>query len=405
MIKYPAQATTLVHTNSFQEVYPSVFGYLKLQNPLDIPRFLKSIEKMQKVFPQLFCRYDLSTNTFISLNQQAQEIFLFIEEETDPLIFPLDFLTGCQLTIFYREKEMFSELFFLESHLVGDGATLKKVMALLIAFYNKPDLLVGNNSQNLEEILTALPKKGLSQTYRQDTTTPLALKFPLLRDEPYKKVHQTSIEKKDLTYLHGKGKAQGLTLNDLFLTGYMRLLKNYNPNVSSIALACPTDLRQFLPKEAQKNLHLGNFTARYNPQVTIEITEDFLTSAKKVHQEMIFLKENYQFLQSILPLVENFKSFSLKELKNQAKKNYHMRKISYTNMALLEQKDYAFFDNQTLNAFTSGAFRKAPMFQVCFSTFSGNLNLVANVIGDDSQQKFAKKLLEELKEQLLSAKL
>lgn len=69
-------------------------------------------------------------------------------------------------------------------------------------------------------------------------------------------------------------------------------------------------------------------------------------------------------------------------------------------MSYFKSEKYTFLGNTLIDCFTSGAFRQAPMFQICFSTFEGRLNLVANVIGDQIQHEFAVKFLNETIDQL-----
>ncbi|WP_071130736.1 hypothetical protein [Enterococcus timonensis] len=403
MIRYEAQPTSLLHTNSFQTFYPSVLGYLKVEVPVNLQRFTEAVEKMSKVFPQIFCRYELSDNYFYPVTETAATIIHQLDSEESPFTFPLDFLKKPQLEIFLRTKKDFQEIFFLESHIVADGAGLKLVMACILAFYNNPDTSFGKNHQDLNEVVAHVPKDFLNEAKRQDTTgITLDLPFPETSESAFYAVQHVALDELQFAHLHEATKKNNLTLNDVMLTSFMRILAKYNPEAAKIPLACPTDTRQFLPKSLKHELHIGNFTARYNPQPEISYKESFLASGKKVHDEMKFLKDHYQFLQSTLTIIENYQTQTLLQLREDAKKNYHMRSISYTNMSQLSSQQFSLKENTILEAYTSGAFRKTPMFQVCFSSFSGRLNLVANVIGDDKQQQFAKELLQEIKNELLT---
>lgn len=403
MENFPAQATSLLHTNSFETVYPSVLGIIQLEKKPNIEKLVTAIGKMQQVFPQLFCRYNLEDNAFYPVTENPAELFHELSIEDNPFSYDLDFLNKPQLAVFLRQKDNFWELIFQESHIVADGAGLKQVIACILAFYNDPNTIFGKNHQDLFEVLNNVPKDHLNEAKRADTSTiSLSLPFPTEKEAVFPNVQHIFLTETEFQTLREKTKKEHLTLNDVMLTSFMRVLAKYNPHAKKIPLACPTDTRQFLPAHLKNELHLGNFTARYNPQPSVTFSEEFLSSAKKVHEEMTFLKDHYQFLQSVLTLVENYQTQSLSELRENAKKNYHMRAISYTNMACLKKEKYHFTDNKILNIFTSGAFRKAPMFQVCFSSYENRLNLVANVIGDGTQQKFAKDLLTEIKEQLLS---
>lgn len=393
---YEAQPTSLLHTNGFDKVYPSVLGVLRFSQPLDIPRLKEALNRLSLTVPQIFCRYEIGDNRFYPVITDSADLFYSLKRDETPYTFPIDYQKGPQLAVFYQLNENGHQLTFIQSHIFADGAGLKEVMAYLVALYNDPDLAPKENHQDLQAILKNLPPVLSQNVKRADTSNiSLHLPFPEAKDTCYKEVHQLIYPKDRFAKLHKKSKKAAFTINDCLLTAYMRMLATYNPAAERLPLACPTDTRQFLNLAERKDLHIGNFTARYNPQPAIDIKESFTVSLTKVHAEMSLLKEEHQFLQSTLTLIENYQTQSLEELRETAKQNYHARSIAYTNMQALQATNYTFAGTTLTDCFTAGAFRKAPMFQICFSTFEGRLNLVANVIGDQAQHAFADQLLQE----------
>lgn len=397
---YEAQPTSLLHTNGFDKVYPSVLGVLRFTQPLDLSRLKEAIRRLSQSIPQIFCRYEIADNHFYPVVSDSNDIFFVLEKNETPYTFPIDYQKGPQLQVFYQPDEDGYQLTFIQSHIFADGAGLKEEIAYLVDLYNDLTLLPKENHQELQAVLKNIPHDFSEKVTRSDTATiSLELPFPKAQERIYKEVHQLVYPKERFVALHKKAKRQGFTLNDCLLTAYMRMLATYNPDAKRLPLACPTDTRQFLSPVEKKELHIGNFTARYNPQPTINAKESFTASLSKVHTEMALLKENHQFLQSTLTLIENYETQSLDELRETAKKNYHARSIAYTNMSTLKAANYTFSGTTLIDCFTAGSFRQAPMFQVCFSTFENRLNLVANVIGDHTQQAFADQLLQETTKQ------
>ena len=392
---YLAQPTSLLHTTGFHKVYPSVLGKFRFAQPLDLTRLTTAIQKLGETVPQIFCRYEVSDNRFYPVTDKAQALLHILPADARVHDFKLDWLNNPQLAIFYQEVAGGYELSFLESHIFSDGAGFKELVATLVHYYNEPDAPVRANHQDLMDVLHALPETMPKVSRSDSSSIELSLPFPEAVGDLYADAHQLVLSAEKFAALRTKARALGLTVNDILLTAYMRMLAHYNPQAARIPLACPTDTRQFLPLDKKSQLHVGNFTARYNPQPAIAYSEPFVSSAQKVHAEMKLLKDNHQFLQSVLTLIENYQKFSLEELRDNAKKNYQVHSISYTNMSIIDDTKLTFAGNTLLDAFTSGAYRKAPLYQICFSTFKGQVNLVCNVIGDTDQHTYAKKLLAE----------
>lgn len=401
MKRYEGQATSILHTTGFNRIYPSVLGVLRFSKELDIFRLKKAIARLSKTIPQIFCRYEVKDNCFYPVVNNADEILHKLSHDENPYDFSFDYQEKPQLQIFYQPYEKGYQLIFIVSHIFSDGAGLKQIMAHLVKLYNNPELNTQKNHQDLYSVLNNLPKKIPGTPSRlHDSNISLELPFPELHFESYRAVHQVIYPKDKFLQVHQKSNKMAFTINDVLLTAFMKMLAKYNPKADVIPLSCPTDTRQFLKESQKSKLHIGNFTARYTPQPAVKFEESFIDSCKKVHEEMEGLKNQYQFLQSTLILIKNYESKTLEELRKIADKNYHIKDISYTNMSSLKREDYTFLDNTLVDCFTSGAFRQAPMYQICFSTFEGQLNLVANVIGDQKQHEFSVKLLYETVEQL-----
>ena len=63
-----------------------------------------------------------------------------------------------------------------------------------------------------------------------------------------------------------------VTLNDLFMAAFGWAVQRYS-DTDEISLACPTDMRQFIPEK--KELRIANHTSRYNISVKSSLDQPF----------------------------------------------------------------------------------------------------------------------------------
>lgn len=228
--------------------------------------------------------------------------------------------------------------------------------------------------------------------------------MPALADRQSAKyeVIRTQLNAKQFAELHNVTQNIGVTLNDFFMAAFGKTVQQYC-GVPTIALACPTDMRQFLTVEAKQQLRIQNLTARYNFAVESEVTESVMQAAQKVHEQMTTNKQRKQFLQSVRTLVtEVGKGTAIDKLQEIVEQNYHVRPIAYTNFGVIDDKQLRFTDNSIESCLMTGSFRRLPMYQVAISTFAGRLTLAANMIGSDQERQFGKAVLDHLKLKLLA---
>lgn len=393
---FAAQKTTLIHTLGFQSVYPSILLYLQVDQLPDYKRLERAVKQLEKIIPQLACRYDYETNCFYPV---SEAIIQPLRSTENPYDYPLDFLKHTQLKIYVRPQPDYAELFLIGSHLLTDAAGFKQLAYALVKLYNEPTAILGENQLDIMDVYGQFQSSTLPITREDITGTPLTLEFSEPETTAYKMAQQICLDEVTFEQLHHLTRQKGFTLNDSLLGAYMRFLKRHNPAAKQIQLACPTDTRQFLANPT--GLRIGNYTARYNPTVAIESGESFWKSVAKVHQEMLVLKQNAEFYESVQPLFAQ-PAQTIAEMRAALRSTYHPRSIAYTNLMKIDADQLSFADIQLFDAWMSGAFRQVPNFQVCFSTFRKHLNLVCTVSGDQQNQQTAKKYLQAIKAELIA---
>ncbi len=173
--------------------------------------------------------------------------------------------------------------------------------------------------------------------------------------------------------------------------------------VDELNLACTTDMRQFLPDDQRSELRVQNLTGRYNISMDAQPAEDFPATVVKVHQAMNQQKADYTFLESFRSMLANLDDgASVSQLQQDVENHYHVRSIAYTNMAIVNDARLYFADNEIDDCILTGGFRTMPHYQICASTFKGQLNLAANVIATSAEKQLAYAVMSLMRQYLLS---
>ncbi|GHP14566.1 hypothetical protein YK48G_19910 [Lentilactobacillus fungorum] len=395
-----ADPLNILHTIDLETLYPIVRCEITLAHQLDEHRLEMAVKLAGEVVPEIFAKYRIADNHFVSLVHDPKLIVMHANSVDENQVSNFDLLIGPQLRIMVVGNQLIIYL----SHILTDGAGSKQFLYLLAACYNQlkvPDGLV--NHQDIEEIKALIhqtPEPALTNV--DHPSRPLFL--PQLADhQPAAyEVIKISLEPAVFVQLHEDTQKLGFTLNDWFMAAFGKTIQQYC-GVATIALACPTDMRQFLSLTASSQLRIQNLTARYNFEVTSDPAESVKQTAQKVHKQMQANKQNKQFLQSIRALVKGVdQGKSIEQLQATVESNYHVRPIAYTNFGVISTKRLKFVNNIVQSCVMTGSFRRFPMYQVAVSTFGGQLTLAANMIGSPAERQFGRAVLNHLKLALLA---
>lgn len=164
-----------------------------------------------------------------------------------------------------------------------------------------------------------------------------------------------------------------------------------------IALACPTDMRQFIPGKRQ--LRIANHTARYNINIVAPRDQSFDQVVASVHSAMARNKRTFQCLQSVCSLVENASQYSLAQLQQIVEQNYHVRSISYTNFGIISQQ-FNFNDCRISQFNMLGSYRRMPMFQVAVSSYCDQINFAYAMVGNDQEARLGDTVMLMMRDML-----
>lgn len=393
----------ILHTIDLEQLYPIIRCQLKLSQPLDQPRLAAALQTIGQVIPEIFAGYDLTTNQWILDVLEPKRILHQVDADQNIDELKLDLQAGPQLHVYLQPAAPGQRVTFVISHILTDGAGFKQFLYLLAKIYNEGAAVIDSVENHTDiEGIKALLQQRPPQTLRptDHPLTPLALPRLAEIDRPRTHyvgaTHLSSLESSRL--LHWAHQ-QKVTINDVLLAVFGQLMQSYAA-VPQITLACPTDMRQFLPVALRQQLRIQNSTARYNLTLTNEPTRPLTQTIQAVHRQMTALKQQQQFLQSIEHLIDLAETAEISDLQALTHQNYSVRPVGYTNLGIIDATRLRFVDTTVTSCLLTGSFRIAPAFQAAFSSFSGQLIIGFNMIGTPAEIKFGQTILSQLQQNL-----
>lgn len=373
-MNYTGEPLNILHTIGLKELYPLIRISFVVGSDFDLTRFKQAILLCSKAVPELFCKHVLNNNSFVPVTNDLSDI-LFSDPQLR--IFLNKVINGYRITIYL-------------SHILTDGTGSKQFLYLLAKAYNTGKI-AEKNHQDITWIRKLLKEHPVKPNPQVDHPgKPLSM--PALANSKNKRrrtitYRLSKVETNKLRYAAHQAK---VTLNDLFMAAFGWAVQRYS-DTDKISLACPTDMRQFIPGKGE--LRIANHTSRYNISVKSSLDQPFEKVVNTVHQAMNKNKEQFQCFQSIQELVANYDNYSLSDLQKIVEENYHVRNISYTNFGIIDDQKFSFRDCKITDFTMLGTYRKYPMFQVAVSTYSGQINFSFAMFGNDEEERMGKTVI------------
>ena len=394
-----ADPLNILHTVGFSAMYPMVRAEISLKYPLDHQRLTTAVTAVAKVVPELMQAYRIKDNEFYDIHADASSVLHFVDQMDESYAGRLDWETQPQWELYVTDHQ----LIVYGSHILTDGAGFKQLLYLLCSAYNADGDIDIENHQDISEIKELLRQIPAKPSINNDHPTQ-ALSLPGLVNDGESRQYailQQSLTPSQFSQLHQWTHSSGVTINDAIMTAFAKAVQQCC-GVSELNLACPTDMRQFLPEDQQKQLRIQNMTGRYNVSVPAALDEEFATTVAKVHEAMDQQKANYTFLESFRTMLTNLDNgASVSQLQKDVESHYHVRGIAYTNMAIVDDTRLQFAGDHVINCILTGGFRTMPHYQICACTFKGRLNLAANVIATEEEKHLAYAVMSLMRQYLL----
>jgi NRPS condensation-like uncharacterized protein len=276
-----------------------------LEGVFDKTRIEKALEKVCKRHPLLNSAIEIDNHDNAWLVQKGGviEIEPYKSDETDWQSWykkadnmPFDFLRGplVKIALIYGDN---TEIIILGHHIIGDGiAWLNLVKDVLLALDNKidttPQIPPSEPADRYFKktiLLDDAAKSfatGLNEEWRRTgvhlSENEYRVFFDRYRDKQAPNLYMASIEADDFKKLREKGKANGLTVNEIIASAFsaatMETTGNY-PN-KEIRLGVAANIRAELVSEPYHCM--GNYVTGISARVPYDPSDSFIVNAKAI---------------------------------------------------------------------------------------------------------------------------
>lgn len=394
MTVYQGGALNILHTIGMDKLYPIVRIHFRVTGQFDRSRFKRALAACGQVVPELFCKYVLKDNSFVPVTDDLNGV-LFENMDPDQGSASWDLFKEPQMRVYLNQEDAGTNVTIFLSHILTDGAGAKQLLGLLARAYNEGSLDGMRNHQDIDWLNQLI--KDHPVTVKKGTdhpTRPLTMPTLADRDHQQRRTASLALSQAETAALIRASHNVGVTLNDLFMAAFGGAVQRFSAT-DHIALACPTDMRKFIPGPPE--LRVANHTSRYNIDVPANPDEPFERAVQAVHQAMAANKRAFQCLASVKTLVDNYTHYPLAKLQQICEDNYHVRTISYTNFGVV---DFQLAGCRITNFDMLGSYRRAPMFQAAVSTFNDQIIFAFAMVGTDEEARLGTTVMQIMRDLL-----
>jgi len=387
-----SQCLDFVETSHREIIYPLITCRMNYDGQLDVKQMLDAVQKSSIIIPEILYVYDYGRGGFVDTGLTAENVVQVGVDRFEEG-WKWDVGKSTQLKILVNNGELIIGV----SHILCDGKGFLQYLYLLASLYNgaEPDRALINQ----RDILSLLTGNAVGPATEQEKYNKAAPALSLRAEHKavtyYCLTSQISAE--NMAVIHRKAKDRGVTLNDVFLTAYARVLAGLL-QTDTIVLPCPADLRQFYN---ERKLTVANMTGMFKIAVEGVLSHTFDAALAQVSLEVHLQKERRRCFAGIraLRLINNkLPSYLINRI---LKKGYSIFPISYTNIGEIDNQHLTFNNITITNCFVTGTYRYPPDFQIAISTFKGVCSLNCTLLGDNERMKQGQQILDLVKRELL----
>lgn len=386
-----------VEASHRHRVYPVIYCHMEIKGHLDLTRLKDALQQTSRLIPEILYVFDFKKGIFTDIGLRVDDIILWGKQ-----LYLWDLSRKPQLQISIHRTGQRDTVIVGISHILADGNGFLQYLYLLSSLYNHPHTnLPRENERNLFPLLRNIHVKKQRFPDRflpSGKRTPL----PLLRSPNggtscFCMVSQ--IPETDFLALHEKAKKKQVTLNDLFMTAYARIIARQNA-IDTVHLPCPADLRLFHP--IKDRLTVANMTGIFkNVVIEVKPRHTFNDTLSQVHLEMERQKACFLCFEGIQLLHGLFRKLPLPLLSAAIKAAYRPLPVSYTNIGMIDHRKFAFHGCEIESCYLTGTYRLPPDFQLSVSTFRHVCTLNCTLIGQSGDEQTGQILLDQVKKELL----
>lgn len=388
-----------VEASHQNRVYPVMYCHMEITGKFDIGKLKNAVQISGEYIPEILYSYDFKRNRFINRGFTAEDVV-----QTNPFRFEDNIIWDLsrypQLRIVIHCAEGRSRVIFCMSHILSDGSGFLQYVYLLASLYN--GCWTENQLKNKRDISWLL--KGIHvQRQTEQMKYGKSKHMEPLRSSGIGTEHyliKRTISSPNFKKLHNKAKRYHVTLNDVFMTAYARVIARIQHR-DQVMLPCPADLRKFAGHE-KTDLTVANMTGIYrNVVINCESRYDFTTILLQVHIEMELQKSRFRCFKGIQILDSTYRILPDFILGKIIRATYQLPSVSYTNIGIIEHQKLYFRECEIEDCVMTGAYRQSPDFQLTVSSFRNVCTLNCTLIGDGETKIEAENILERVEKELL----
>ncbi len=398
---------------------PLIRGLIRFSGQLDEAALKKAVSLSKAALPLLGCCFDTAARRprWKEMGFSGADIVQVIEAGPDPAAQAEKLLASTiaiarepQLKIFLlRDRPQARDtLCIIINHMACDGAGFKEYLYLLGDLYTRchdgcepvprPESASRSAMQLfarfgiMERLLILLSKNPFSVPQN-------GLSYPLQGDAGHPFLVTRRIASENFLRVKGYAKGQGVTVNDLLLTAYVRVLRQVTGR-DTITVPCPVDLRKYLAP--RQKYGICNLTGNLTCNVTLRENEAFADTLLKVAAQMNEQKSRTDCLKGILLLELIHRVLPFRAVQKILRKLYRIPVISFTNLGIIDQELLHFGDSGVSDAFITGAVKYVPYFQIAVSSYNDQCTLSSNLHGTAQDKLAIEQFLLRMEQELLS---
>lgn len=380
-----------------KRVYPLMTCHMELAGQLDIECLKEAVRLSGQIIPEILYAYDFKRARFVDHGYASEDVVKKTDAITDKaMVWNLD--KGPQLRIFLSGGEGEESVTIGMSHILTDAEGFKQYLYLLCTLYNGwcPSVPLRNHRKiALLSDGACLGQATLQTRYGKKVSTALLGKTEG-KLQYYNLTQQ--INSNDFIKLHTKCRESHVTLNDVFMTAYVRVIAR-RQNTERVVIPCPANLRSFQKLDGE--LTVANMTGLYR-RINVEISsgQEFADTLAQIHIEMLLQKSRYRCFQGLSLLEQQFRRLPHFLLEQIIKVTYRIPPVSYSNFGILDWNKISFTGCVVNKCYLTGTYRLQPDFQLSVSTFRDTVTLNCVLAGDEVEKEECRNILNEVKNEL-----
>lgn len=389
MKTYQAQPLDLMQYINRKSREPHISVRITLRNRINMERLGIAVSELLDKFPILKCGYEPEKNLFVEIpdfdSGHVITVDLTKNAADGQYLQPLNI--GSQLI---RIAVSGNFLYITVSHMVCDGSSFKSLIYMLCDIYN------GNCTPNTATLM----KRDFTEYFTEPVSPKEKAEMFAGMHEGYENpqvlnqidgdmLHKVEyrLENHTMASIHKRAKAEGATLNDVFLAAYARTIYQMT-GVSKLEIPVTSDLR----KHTENALGICNLTGNYN--LCLEIQEKpFSQTLHSVSREMQKHKKGQNDVTGPKMLVEQYRNTELNRFTAQYEK-MNAPYANFTNLGIFDYEKLFFSDNEVTDVNAYSVVQKPPYFQTAVSSFCGNTTVSCLVRGGDDTSKRVREFIE-----------